>query len=114
MGPHVKQIMPCASFGTMLNDLEWPTLEARREQSSLIFFYKMHSGTVALDKDTYLTPAASNRRTRASHDSQYTRHLAYSEALKNSFLFPRTIPVWNGLPSSVVSIKTPEEFKALI
>ena len=109
MGPHIKQIMPCVSFGTMLNDLEWPILEARREQS----FFKMHSGTVTLDKDKYLTPAASNRRTRASHDSQYTRHLAYSEALKNSF-FPRTIPVWNALPSSVVSIKTPEEFKALI
>ena len=51
--------------------------------------------------------------TRASHDLQYTRYFAYSDALKNSF-FPRTIPLWNSLPSSVVSSKTIEEFKGLI
>ena len=27
---------------------------------------------------------------------------------------PRTIPLWNSLPSSVVSSKTTEEFKGLI
>ena len=77
------------------------------------FFYKIHSGTVSLDKDRYLTPAPNLRSTRAPHDSQYTRYMAYSDALKNSF-FPRTIPLWNSLPSSVVSSQTAEEFKALI
>ena len=94
----------------MLDDLEWPSLETRREQSSLTF-YKIHSGTVSLDK--YLTPAPNLRRTRASHKSQYTRYFAYSDALKNSFS-PRTIPMWNSPPSSVVSCKTIEEFKAQI
>ena len=93
-----------SSVGDMLDELEWPSLEARREQSSLAFFYKIHSGTVSLHKDKYLTPAPNIRSTRASHEFQYTRYLAYSEALKNSF-FPR-----NSLPSSVVSSKTPEEF----
>ena len=104
-----------SSVGDLLDELELPSLEARREQFSLAFFYKIHSGTVSLDKDKYLTPAPSIRSTRASHEFQYTRYmyLAYSEALKNS-LFPRTIPVWNSLPSSVVSFKTPEEFKALV
>ena len=102
-----------SSVGDMLDALEWPSLETCREQSSLTFFYKIHSGTVSLDKDKYLTLPPNRRRTRASHESQCTRYLAYSEALKNSF-FPRTIPVWNSLPSSVVSSKTPEEFKALI
>ena len=82
-------------------------------RSSLTFFYKIHSGTVSLDKDKYLTPAPNLRHTRASHESQYTRPFAYSDALKNSF-FPRTIPVWNSLPSSVVLSKTIEEFKASI
>ena len=49
----------------------------------------------------------------ASNESQYTRYFAYSDALKKSF-FPRTIPMWNSLPSSVVSSKTIEEFKAQI
>ena len=82
-------------------------------KSSLTFFYKIHSGTVSLDKDRYLTPAPNLRSTRASHNSQYTRYMAYSDALENSF-FPKTIPLWNSLPSSVVSSKTAGEFKALI
>ena len=96
-----------SSVDDMLNELEWPSLEDRRVKSSLTFFYKIHSGTVSLDKDRYF------RSTRAPHDSQYTRYMAYSDALKNSF-FPRTIPLWNSLPSSVVSSKTAEKFKALI
>ena len=85
-----------SSVGDMLDELEWPSLEAHREQSSLTFFYKIHSGTVSLDKDKYLTPAPNLQRTRASHDLQYTRYFAYSDALKNAF-FPRTIPLWNSL-----------------
>ena len=48
---------------------------------------KSHSGTVSLDNDRYLTLAPNLRSTRASHDSQYTRYMALSDALKNSF-FP--------------------------
>ena len=72
-----------SSVGEMLDELEWPILESRRERSSLTFFYKIHSGTVSLDKDKYLTPAPNLRHTRASHESQYTRPFAYSDALKN-------------------------------
>ena len=74
--------------GEMLDELEWPSLEFRRERSSLTFFYKIHSGTVSLDKDKYLTPAPNLRCSRASHESQYTCPFAYSDALKNSF-FPK-------------------------
>ena len=79
-----------SSVGDMLDELEWPSLETRREQSTLTFFYKIHSGTVSLDKDKYLTPAPNLRRTRASHESQYTRYLAYSDALNN--YFPQDYP----------------------
>ena len=75
----------------MLDELEWPSLEERRVKSSLTFFYKIHSGTVSLDKDRYLTPTSNLRSTRASHNSQYTRYMAYSDALKNSF-FPEDYP----------------------
>ena len=81
-----------SSVGDMLDELEWPSLEARREQSSLTFFHKIHSGSVSFGKDKYLTPSPNLKRTRASHDSQYTRYFAYSDALKNSF-FPMTIPL---------------------
>ena len=97
-----------SSFDDLLDELEWSSLEDRRLKCSLTFFYKIHSSTVPLDKDRYLTPAPRLRYTRASHESQYTRYMSYSDALKNSF-FPRTIPVWNSLPSSVVASKTTEE-----
>ena len=40
-----------SSVGDMVDELEWPSLETRREQSSLTFIYKIHSGIVSLDKD---------------------------------------------------------------
>ena len=46
---------------------EWPSLEARRDQSSLHFFHKMHCGAVFIEKDKYLTPAHSLKITRSSH-----------------------------------------------
>ena len=80
-----------SSVDDMLDELGWPSLEDRRVKSSLTFFYKIHSGTVSLDKDRYRTPAPNLRSTRASHNSQYTRYMAYSDALKNSF-FPEDYP----------------------
>ena len=99
-----------SSVGEMLDELQWPTLEARRDQSSLLFF---HCGTMSIDKDKYLTPSQSTRSTRSSHNSQYCRPQTYSDAQKYSF-FPRTIPHWNSLAPSVVAAETTEEFRALI
>ena len=86
-------------MGDMLGELEWPSLETRRQQSSLTFLYKVHFGTGYIDKDKYLSPALSLKQTRASqsHDTQYCRYLAYSDALKNLF-FLRTVLSWNSLP----------------
>ena len=102
-----------SSVGEMLDELEWPSLEARRDQSSLLLFHKIHCGAVSIEKDKYMTPAHSLKTTRSSHSAQYRRHQTYSDALKNSF-FPRTIPHWNSLPPSVANAQSTEEFRALI
>ena len=102
-----------SSVGEMLDELEWPSLEARRDRSSLLLFHKIHSGAVSIEKDKYLTPARSLKPTRSSHSAQYCRYQTYSDALKNSF-FPRTIPQWNSLSPSVVNSQTAEEFRALL
>ena len=47
----------------MFDELEWPSLENRKLKSSLTVFNKIHSGTVPLDKDKYLTPAPRLRYT---------------------------------------------------
>ena len=100
-------------YTTTTNDLPGD----RREQSSLTFFYKIHSGTVSLEKDKYLTPASNLRRTRAYHDSQYTRYLAYSDALKIPF-FPGLFHcgivslLWRSLPRQLKSLRL--SFRLLI
>ena len=105
---------PACDGGTgVASTICWTNSSGHPWRTSLTFSYKIHSGTVSLDKDRYLTPAPNLKSTRACHDSQYTRYMAYSDALKNSF-YPRTIPLWNSLPSSGVASKTAQEFKALI
>ena len=71
----------------MLDELEWPSLEARRDQSFLLLFHKIHCGAVSIEKDKYMTPVYSLETTRSSHSAQYSRHQMYSnsDALKNSF-----------------------------
>ena len=75
------------SVGEMLDEFKWPSLEARRDRSSLLLFHKIHSGPVSVEKDKYLTPAHSSKSTRSSHSAQCCRYQTYSDALKNSF-FP--------------------------
>ena len=69
----------------MLDELEWQSLEARRDRSSPLLFHKIHSGSLSIEIDKYLTPAQSLKTTRSSHSAQYCRYQTYSDALKNSF-----------------------------
>ena len=105
-----------SSVGEMLDELEWPSLEASRDQASLLLFHKIHFGAVSIEKDKYLTPARSLKSTRSSHSAQYCRYQTYSDALKNS-LPPPPPPDYstvNSLSPSVVNSQTAEQFRALL
>ena len=69
----------------MLDELKWPSLEACRDQSSLLLFHKIHSGAVSIEKDKYLTPAHSLKSTRASHSAQYCRYQTYGKSCISSY-----------------------------
>ena len=60
----------------MLDEHEWPSLEARRDRSFLFLFHKIHSGAVSIEKDKYLTPAHSLKSTRASHSASFSQNTA--------------------------------------
>ena len=72
----------------MLDELEWPSLEARRDPSSLLLFHKIHCGAVYIEKDKYMTPAHSLKTTRSSHSAQYRRH----HTVMTHTVMPRRIP----------------------
>ena len=46
-----------SSVGVMLDELEWPSLEVRRDQSSLFLIHMIHCGAVFIEKYKYMTPA---------------------------------------------------------
>ena len=79
-----------SSVGGMLDGLEWPSLEAQRDQSSLLLFHKIHCLAVSIEKDKYMTLAHCSKSIRSSHtcSAQYCRYQTYSDALENSF-FPK-------------------------
>ena len=53
--------------GEMLDDLQWLTLESRRNKASLSLCQ------ISIDKDKYLSSASSVRQTRSSNQAQYQR-----------------------------------------
>ena len=99
--------------GEMLEELQWPDLQERRQQVSLSLFYKIHHDLAVVDKNRYLSELGGGSRRTRSHPFQYHRPVAYTDGFKNSF-FPRTIVAWNGLTTEAVSSETVDGFKAKI
>ena len=95
----------------MLADLNWQSLEERRIINDLTMFYKINFNVVNIS-----FPAEINlgfQETRRSHDYKFMPLSSSVNAYKYSF-FPRTIPVWNGLPFSVIHALSVNHFKASI
>ena len=57
----------------LMDKLEWPSKEDLRVKPSLIFFYRIHSGTMFVDIGKYLTLAPN--LPGHQNDSQYTRYM---------------------------------------
>ena len=88
-----------SSVSEMLQDLEWPSLQQRREMLRLVLFYKIHHNLVNFDTSPYITPAL--RATRNTHHQGYQIPTSTTEYHRNSF-FPRTVKVWNSLPPDII------------
>ena len=73
---------PTASVTGMLHELQWPTLESRREMARLILLYKMTRGQIDIDVTTHLRPH-KDFRTRRSHNFEYFQE----KATKNKYFY---------------------------
>ena len=58
-----------SSVGEMLSELQWPTLDARRDQSSLLFFHKIYCGTMLL---LFLLLYVPSQQLWSLRDGQFT------------------------------------------
>jgi hypothetical protein len=99
-----------SSVGTMLEQLDWPTLEERRRRSRLNMMYKIQNDLVGIDKSNYLQTSSRPSR-RTANSQSYLIPQSSTDYHLHSF-FPKTVRDWNALPSDVVSAPILEAFKA--
>ena len=97
-----------SSVSSMLDALQWESLESRRTKIQLTLLFKIINDLVDIRADDYL--ASSTGRTRQSHYMKYRQISTRTDSYKFSF-FPSTIPVWNSLPASVAETPSLVSFK---
>ncbi|MCG8035226.1 MAG: reverse transcriptase family protein, partial [Candidatus Thiodiazotropha taylori] len=98
-----------SSVTDMLAELNWETLEIRRQKMQLVMLYKIIHHLVDINSSPYLIPAKS--LPRSSHNTRFLQHHASTDTYKFSFS-PRSIPTWNALPASVAETHSLASFKS--
>ena len=97
------------STSALVSSLGWDTLEHRRLFNQSVLFYKFHNGLVNCKLPNSVTRCSSRSLTR-SHHLAYQRPQSNILAHCYSF-FPRTLRVWNSLPSEVVTSPSLDSFR---
>ena len=95
-----------ASVTTMLQHLDLPTLQQRRQHSKIIMLYRIRHQLANIPAATYIRPSTRNTQ-------QYILPYARTLVFQTSF-FPSTIKIWNNLQPVITNSTTiPQLRKAL-
>ena len=97
-----------SSVTTMLQQLNWPTLEDRRKAAGQILMFKVINNLVAVPQ-SYL-PLRSPRYVNSVRFITYHCRLSIYQ---HSF-FPRTVTYWNQLPVSITNLQCLDSFKLAV
>ena len=97
-----------SSVKSMLQQLQWPTLEERRNKSRLSLLYKAKNNLIALEIPSYYQQR--HDETRLHHQSSYILPYIRTSSHINSF-YPKTINQWNALPAHAISSNSLTEFQ---
>ena len=100
-----------SSVTAMLDQLQWRSLRDRRTDASLCMFYKMVTGLVTIGP-LQVTQQIS-RPSRRTHALTYLAMMTTKDVYRYSF-YPRTIFIWNSLPSAVVTAPSIETFRSRV
>ena len=96
-----------SSVSAMLNHLQLPTLEPRRNLNRITMLYKITNNLIAVDPKLYLTPQPY-LSTRNNNPLQYQIISTRTNYYKYSF-FPHAV-LWNSLPYTVVNAGPLDQF----
>jgi len=99
-----------SSVSAMLNELDWRTLEKRRDNSILVMLHKIINQYVDIPHNQILHTAPSNTR---SNSRKFLHLPSRIDSFKHSF-FPGAIRLWNHLPDHLVEIDNVDTFKSLL
>jgi hypothetical protein len=99
-----------SSVTSMLEHLDWPSLQERRYQNRLQMMYKLRYNLVDIPWSSYLTHLSTRTR---GHSSRFTIPHACSTAYASSY-FPRTIRDWNNLPVDPAAYQSLNAFKSAL
>ena len=98
-----------SSVTTMLETLNWDTLEHRRLLAQATMFYKIINGIVNISIPQRFTQ--NSRPARGSHHLRYHQVITNLNSYKYSF-YPRVIPLWNILPTEAVTAPSYQAFSS--
>ncbi|KAK3085493.1 hypothetical protein FSP39_004174 [Pinctada imbricata] len=101
-----------SSVSSMIDHLNWQSLETRRNISRVTMFYKLTHNLVAINPTIYLTQNTFSR-TRSTNSQQYQIFSTRTDYYKYSF-FPFTVVLWNSLPNSIIHAPSLDQFKSLV
>ena len=93
-----------SSVSSMIDQLQWESLESRRSKIQLTLFFKVIHNLIDIPADNYLTPST----TRTHY--QLIRFSPSTDSFKFSF-FPCTVPLWNSLPAVIAEAPSLVTFK---
>ena len=94
-----------SSVTEMLTNLDWDTLQERRDLTRLSMMYRIVHGLVDIPAESYLKPSTSTTR---GHNSRFRQIRTSNSTYQQSF-FPEDH--WNQLPQTAVSQTTLEAFQ---
>lgn len=91
-----------SSVTSILDHLEWNSLETRRNIANVTMLYKITHNLVAINPDFYI-----------SSQTSLARYSTSTDYFKFSF-FPHTVVFWNALPPDIVSASSLDQLKSQI
>ena len=99
---------PTSSVTSMLNHLQWTTLQERRAQAKAVMMYRVVYHLIDIHS-SLLVPIISPRGNNITFLVPYARTTIYQKSF-----FPDTIRIWNSLSSEAVTATSINSFKSRI
>jgi len=99
-----------SSTSKMIEDLGWPPLQKRREDTKLIMMYRITYGLIDIPASRFLHPSTLTTR---GHTLRFVVPYCRTDVYRHTF-FPSGIRLWNQLPEGIATAQTLDGFRTAL